>query len=297
MVTINPKNEKIQVLHNHILGSVGPRPIAFVSTVDKNGKPNLSPFSFFNAFSANPPILIFSSARRVRDNTIKHTLENVHETSEVVVNTVTYDMVYQASLTSTEYPKGINEFVKAGFTAIPSEMVKPFRVKESPVQMECKVNKIIELGTEKGAGNLIICEILLMHIDEKVFGENGIIDPHKIGLVARMGGNWYCHAHGNALFEVEKPLTTLGIGVDKIPQNIRNSDILTGNNLGQLGNVESLPGEKEISEYRKEKVVDNLFEKFPDNKVSLNKHLHLLAKDLLSKGKVLEAWKALLLNQ
>jgi len=205
MLKIDPKSTSLLKLQGYILGAVAPRPIAFASTIDKKGNPNLSPFSFFNAFSANPPVCIFSPSRRARDNTTKHTFENVKEVGEVVINAVNYDLVHQASLTSTEYPKGVNEFIKAGLTPVPSEIVKPFRVKESPVQMECRVRDIIELGNEGGAGNLVICEILLIHISEDVLDEKGNIDPQKIDLVSRMGGNWYCRASGDALFEVEKP--------------------------------------------------------------------------------------------
>jgi len=262
---------------------VGPRPIALASTLDSKGNPNLSPFSFFNAFSAKPPILVFSPARRVRDNTTKHTLENAQETNEVVINVVTYDMVQQTSLSSTEYPKEINEFTKAGFTQIDSELVKPFRVKESPVHFECKVNEIIALGDEGGAGNLIVCEILLIHINENILNEQQKIDPHKIDLVSRMGGNWYCRANGN-LFEVEKPISTLGIGIDQIPDHIRNSSVLTGNDLGQLGNIEQLPTEDEVAAFQNDPLLNNIEKE----------QLHQLAKDLLAKGNVEDAWKVLL---
>ncbi|MEY2923400.1 MAG: hypothetical protein RL108_2026, partial [Bacteroidota bacterium] len=215
MVTINPKDIGTVKLQGYLQSAIAPRPIAFASTVDKNGKPNLSPFSFFNVFSANPPILVFSPARRVRDNSIKHTLINCQETKQVVINVVNYDIVQQMSLSSTEYGDGVNEFVKAGLTALPSEVVKPYRVGESPVQMECVVNEIISLGTEGGAGNLIICEVVRIHINEAVLDPNGMIDPAKIDLVSRLGGNWYSRAN-QGLFEVEKPLATLGIGVDAI---------------------------------------------------------------------------------
>ncbi|PCH68796.1 MAG: flavin reductase [Bacteroidetes bacterium] len=283
MLTVNPKEEKTANLHAHILGAVGPRPIALASTLDSKGNPNLSPFSFFNAFSAKPPILVFSPARRVRDNTTKHTLENAQETNEVVINVVTYDMVQQTSLSSTEYPKEINEFTKAGFTQIDSELVKPFRVKESPVHFECKVNEIIALGDEGGAGNLIVCEILLIHINENILNEQQKIDPHKIDLVSRMGGNWYCRANGN-LFEVEKPISTLGIGIDQIPDHIRNSSVLTGNDLGQLGNIEQLPTEDEVAAFQNDPLLNNIEKE----------QLHQLAKDLLAKGNVEDAWKVLL---
>lgn len=240
MITIDPKEIPTPKLHGYLLGAVSPRPICFASTVDKEGLVNLSPYSFFNVFSANPPIMIFSPARRVRDNTTKHTLENVQETREVVINIVSYEMVQQMSLSSTEYPKEVNEFVKAGFTEIASEVVKPPRVKEAPVQFECKVKEIVPLGSEGGAGNLVICEVLKLHLDENILDENGRIDPLKIDTVARMGGNWYSRAK-SGLFEVEKPLRTLGIGVDALPEGIRFSKVLSGNDLGMLANVEQLP--------------------------------------------------------
>lgn len=293
MKTIDPKNTPTATIHSQLLAAVAPRPIAFASTIDKNGNVNLSPYSFFNVFSAKPPIAIFSPARRVRDNTIKHTLENAYETKEVVINMVNYSMVQQMSLASTEYPKGVNEFIKAGFTELPSVMVKPPRVKESPVQLECKVKDIMELGNEPGAGNLIICEILLIHINENVLGENGLIDQHKIDLVARLGYNWYCRASGNSLFEVPKPLSSLGIGVDTMPEHIRKSKYLTGNDLGMLGNVEQLPDETSVNEFKLLELSD-LFIAHQDNPVELEKLLAETAKSYLEKGMVEEAWKTLL---
>src|SRR5690606_9637232 len=223
MISIETGSIPVPRLHAYLLGAVGPRPIALASTIDAQGRPNLAPFSFFNIFSANPPVLIFSPARRGRDNTTKHTYHNVKNLKEVVINVVNFDMVQQTSLASTEYAEGVNEFEKAGFTALASDMVAPFRVKESPVHFECKVREVIELGQEGGAGNLVICEVLKMHIKESVLDENGIIDQQKIDTVGRMGGDFYCRASGSALFEVAKPLRTLGIGVDQIPDDIRNS--------------------------------------------------------------------------
>jgi flavin reductase (DIM6/NTAB) family NADH-FMN oxidoreductase RutF len=246
---INPQTTPPQEFHRLLLGSIAPRPIAFASTVDKNGTPNLSPFSFFNAFGVNPTTLIFSPSRRGRDNTTKHTYENLKEVPEVVINMVTYDMVQQMSLASTEYPKGVNEFVKAGFTTIASEKVKPMRVKESPVQFECKVREIIETGDGPGAGNLIICEILLAHIDDAVLDSNQLIDPDKIDLVGRMGGDWYVRTSGDAKLMVPKPLTSRGIGIDMLPEKIRFNKYLTGNDLGQLGNLEKLTAEDELKSY------------------------------------------------
>ncbi|WP_353084191.1 flavin reductase family protein [Flavobacterium sp.] len=288
MVTINPKDIGTVKLQGYLQSAIGPRPIAFASTVDKNGKPNLSPFSFFNVFSANPPILVFSPARRVRDNSIKHTLVNCEATKQVVINVVNYDIVQQMSLSSTEYADGVNEFDKAGLTALPSDVVKPYRVAQSPVQMECVVNQIIPLGTEGGAGNLIICEVVRIHIDEAVLDANGIIDPAKIDLVSRLGGNWYSRAN-KGLFEVEKPLATLGIGVDEIPDFIIESGVFNGNDLGKLGNVEALPSEEEITIFVKQNFeikavlsADDEVKKFK------------LAKEYLDKNESLTAWKVLL---
>jgi len=288
MISIEPKEISTAKLQGYLQGSVGPRPIAFASTVDENGNPNLSPFSFFNLFSANPPILVFSPSRRVRDNTIKHTLINARATGEVVINVVNYDMVQQTSLSSTEYADGVNEFVKSGFTAIPSDLVKPFRVKESPVQFECKIQQIISLGTEGGAGNLIICEVIKMHIDESVLDENGGIDQHKIDLVSRLGGNWYSRSN-EGLFEVEKPLTTLGIGVDAIPKFVRESSVFDGNDLGKLGNVEALPTTEEVAIFVKENfAVKGVLSSDDQEKV------HLKAKEYLDNNEVISAWKMLL---
>lgn len=293
MIEINPKEVPVPKLHQYLLGAVGPRPIAFVSTVNKEGNKNLSPFSFFNVFSANPPIAIFSPARGGKTNTTKDTYNNIKEVPECVINVVTYPIVAQMSLTSSPYPSDIDEFVKGGFTPLSSSFVKPFRVKEAPVQMECNVNQVIELGTQGGAGNLMICEILLMHIDESVLDDNGLIDQHKIDLVARMGGNWYCRADKNSMFEIEKPLMSCGIGIDQIPENIRNSTVLTGNNLGQLGNVEEIPNETDVNEYKLIELSD-LFQQYENNYGELEYQLHLRAKNLLNENKVKEAWLTLL---
>jgi flavin reductase (DIM6/NTAB) family NADH-FMN oxidoreductase RutF len=288
MITIDPKSIETARLQGYLQSSVGPRPIAFASTIDTKGNPNLSPFSFFNVFSANPPILIFSPARRVRDNSIKHTLINAESTGEVVINVVNYDMVHQTSLASTEYAEGVNEFLKSGFTSIPSEVVKPFRVKESPVQFECKVIQIIPLGTEGGAGNLILCEVVRIHIDERILDENGAIDQYKIDLVSRLGGNWYSRSN-QGLFEVPKPLTTLGIGVDAIPDFIRESNVFDGNDLGMLGNIEALPTLEEVSIFVKQNfAVKGVLSSDDQEKV------HTEAKKYLNEKDVLSAWKVLL---
>ena len=281
---IDPKEVSMGKLHNYMLGSVGPRPIAFASTVDKDGNRNLSPFSFFNVFSANPPIAIFSPAKSGRTNTQKDTYNNIKETMEVVINIVNHDIVQQMSLSSTAYASDVDEFVKSGLTPVESEMVKPFRVKESPVQMECIVREVIELGNEGGSGNLIISEIKLMHIDDKVLGEDGTIDQYKIDLVGRMGGNYYVRANGNALFEVPKPIQQKGIGVDQLPEKIRLSNILTGNDLGMLGNVESMPSAEEVAEYSRSGASYASWEE-QQNK----------AHNLLQQAKIEEAWKVLML--
>ncbi len=296
MKTISPKDVSVPEFHQILLGAVAPRPIAFASTVDAQGNVNVSPFSFYNAFGANPPLLIFSPARRGRDNTTKHTFENVREVPEVVINAVNYSMVHQVSLASTEYDKGVNEFVKAGFTEVPSTLVKPPRVAESPVSFECKVIQIIETGTEGGAGNLIICEVLLAHINEAVLNEKGGIDVQKIDLVARLGGDWYCRANGNALFEVEKPLVRKGIGIDTMPEAIRLSRILTGNDLGKLGNVETLPTPEDLANFQgsdafkevMQEAQKMLYEPLSENL------LHKLAQKYLDQNQVDLAWKILL---
>ncbi len=293
MLTINPSDVSVAKLHGYLLGSVGPRPIAFASTVDVDGRPNLSPYSFFNVFSANPPIAIFSPARRVRDNTTKHTLANCKATGEVVINIVSYSMVQQMSLSSTEYAEGVDEFEKAGFNKLASEAVKPYRVAEAPVQLECKVKEVVPMGTEGGAGNLIISEVVRVHVNENVLDADGRIDPHKIDLVGRMGGNWYVRASGDAIFEVQKPLSTLGIGVDKLPEDVRNSRVLTGNNLGMLGNVESMPNETDVNEYKLIELSE-LFQDFDDDMAELERQLHVRAQGLLDDGNVEEAWKTLL---
>jgi flavin reductase (DIM6/NTAB) family NADH-FMN oxidoreductase RutF len=270
---------------------VAPRPICFASTIDKAGNVNLSPFSFFNLFSSNPPIVIFSPSRRVRDNTTKHTLQNVLEVPEVVVNIVTYDMVHQASLSSCEYPKEVNEFSKAGFTEEPATLIRPPMVKESKVKMECKVIEVKPLGTEGGAGNLVICEVLRMHIDDSLLDENKKIDQRKIHHVARLGGDWYCKVDVSNLFHVPKPNTELGIGIDALPESIRNSKILSGNNLGQLANVKEMPVIEPSFDDAHLKSIIQYYSVNPDE---MEKELHAYAKKLLDENKVNEAWQVLL---
>ena len=278
-------------VQNYLHYVIAPRPICFASTIDTSGNVNLSPFSFFNLFSTNPPVLVFSASRRVRDSTTKHTLQNVLEVPEVVVNIVSYDMIQQTSLTSCEFSKGEDEFIKAGFNKLPSTLIKPPRVKESIAQLECKVIEVKSLGENGGAGNLIIAEILLMHLDEKILTEAGKIDQRRLDLVARLGGNWYTRANASTIFEVEKPNTRLGIGVDVLPESIRQSTILTGNNLGQLGNVHELPFVDPAFEDDKLKNIIQYYSISPDE---MEKELHLYAKELLDAGKVSEAWQVLL---
>lgn len=295
MKTINPKETKTAEVHALLLGAIAPRPIAFASTMDEEGNVNLSPFSFFNVFSAKPPIVVFSPARRVRDNTSKHTLENVINTKEVVINICNYDIVEQMSLASTEYDKGINEFIKSGLTPESSVMVKPPRVKEAPVAMECRVNEVISLGPEGGAGNLVICEVLLMHVSEDILDEQGKIDPYKLDAVARMGGDYYLRANGDAIFELPKPIRNQGIGVDQLPEHIRNSKILTGNNLARLGNTEVIPAAEEVEAFKNDPLVSYTLNKYGNDKSQLREELEKLGKKLLEDNQVQEAWKVLLL--
>lgn len=284
MLSIDPKQVSVAKFHGLMLGAVGPRPIAFASTVDGDGRPNLSPFSFFNVFSANPPILIFSPARRVRDNTVKHTLLNVKAVGEVVINIVNFELVQQASLSSTEYPEGVNEFEKAGLTMLPSEIVKPFRVAESPVQFECRVREVVSLGEEGGAGNLVVAEVVKMHLDKNLLDQEGKIDQTRIDLVARMGGNWYTRAK-MGMFEVPKPLSTIGIGVDGLPVEIRQSRVLTGNDLGILGNTEQLPEAEQVEAF---------IEDHPDIVALDVESRHRLAKKYIEENNPGEAWKILM---
>ena len=293
MKHLDPKDLSIPELHSYLVGAVGPRPVAFASTIDAEGRPNLSPFSFFNVFGANPPLLIFSPARRGRDNTTKHSYHNVKAVPEVVINVVTYAMVQQTSLASTEYPEGVNEFVKAGFTPIASEVVRPFRVKESPVQFECIVQQVIETGAGGGAGNLVLCEVVRIHMDEGVLDERGKIDQRRIDLVGRMGGHFYCRAHGDALFELAQPSTQLGVGVDTLPRSVRESHILTGNELGQLGGILRVPDETRVNEYKLTELSE-LFITLQDHPPALEEALHRRAQELLANSHVEEAWMTLL---
>jgi len=273
--------------------AIAPRPICFASTIDKQGNVNLSPFSFFNLFSSNPPIVIFSPARRGRDNTTKHTLENVLEVPECVINIVDYAMVQQMSLSSCEFPKGMNEFVKAGFTEQPSTRVQPPMVKEAKIKLECKINEVKSLGENGGAGQLVIAEVLCMHVDESILGDDGKIDQQKLELVARLGGDWYCKVDRTNLFKVPKPNTQLGIGVDQLPDSIRNSTILTGNHLGMLGNVHAMP---DIDASFSDDRVKNIFQYYSVSPAEMETELHKYAAELLNIGNIEKAWQVLLCN-
>ena len=274
-----------------LLHAIAPRPICFASTIDKNGVVNLSPFSFFNIFSYNPPIVIFSPSRRGRDNTTKHTLQNVLEVPECVINIVDYDMVQQTSLASCEFQKGVDEFVKAGFTKETATIVKPPMIKEAKIKLECKVNEIKSLGKEGGAGQLVIAEILCMHVDECILGDDGKIDQRKLHLVARLGGDWYCKVDESNLFKVNKPNTQIAIGVDALPEGIRLSQLLTGNHLGLLGNVPNMP---EINPAFSDDRLKNIIQYYSINPAEMEKELHRYAAELLNAGKIQEAWQILL---
>ncbi|TXK37094.1 flavin reductase family protein [Pontibacter qinzhouensis] len=295
--TINLQETPSSEVYSLLSGAVAPRPVAFASTTDAAGNVNLSPFSFFNLFSSNPPILVFSPLSRIRDNSSKHTLDNVKATKEVVIHIANYELVEQMSLASTEYDTRVNEFVKAGLTAVPAVMVKPPRVAEAPVAIECKVNDIISLGTEGGAGNLVICEVLLIHVQEEVLDEKGRIDPYKLDAVARMGGDYYIRANGNNIFVLPKPSRHKGMGIDQLPGFIRNSSRLTGNNLARLANLPAPPSLTEADEFRKEPIVAYTISKYSSQPEKLAQELEKLAQKLLEDNQVQAAWKVLLLMQ
>lgn len=295
MLTIKCADLTPMQLQNYLQYAIAPRPICFASTIDAEGNVNLSPFSFFNLFGTNPPMCVFSPARRVRDNTTKHTLENVLQVKQCVINIVNYPMVQQMSLASTEYGKGVNEFEKAGFSMLESHLVKPPRVAEAPVQLECEITEVIPLGDKNGAGNLVIAEIKLIHIKEEILDEEGKIDQQKIDLVARLGGDWYCRVTEANLFKVAKPLTTLGIGVDALPVSVRYSKVLTGNDLGMLGNVEHLPTAEEIDDIQWNANVKDILDATIGDATNRERELHELAHQLLATGNVVDALKVVLL--
>lgn len=291
MLSLDLKTLKPSEVQNYLQHAIAPRPICFASTIDKAGNINLSPFSFFNLFSSNPPVVIFSPSRRVRDNTTKHTLQNVLDVPEVVINIVDFGMVQQVSLSSCEFPKNVNEFEKAGFTMQPALRITPPMVKESKIKLECKVLEVKPLGTEGGAGNLIICEVLCMHIDESILNEHKMIDQTKLHHVARLGGDWYCKIDAGNLFKVAKPNTELGIGIDVLPESIRTSRILTGNNLGQLANVKEIPA---VDPAYHDVKLRNIIQYYAINPNDMDIELHRYASELLEVGKVNEAWQVLL---
>ncbi|HBH07121.1 MAG TPA: flavin reductase [Flavobacteriales bacterium] len=290
---IDPKLSTTAQVIGTLQSAVAPRPIALASTIDSKGRVNLSPYSFFNVFSANPPILIFSPSRRVRGNTTKHTLQNVLETGEVVINAVSGEIVQQISLSSSDYDKGVNEFAKSGLTELPSKLISPPRCAESPVQMECKVLDVISLGKKGGAGNLVICEVIYLHVNKSVLNEDGRIDQEKIDLIGRMGGAWYNTTRTESLFQVAKPTVPVGMGFDQLPKEILESQILSGNDLAQLANCPEMPNESEVNEYKLLDISD-IHLNFQDNPIELKTALHRHAKALLAEKKVDEAWKALL---
>jgi len=294
MLRLDPTKLRTAEIQQYMQAAVAPRPICFASTIDKGGNVNLSPFSFFNMVSSNPPVCIFSPSRRVRNNTTKHTLENILEVPECVINVVNFEMVQQTSLASTEYPRGTNEFIKAGFTELTSEIVRPPRVAESPVQLECLVTQVIPLGEQPGAGNLVLAEVKLIHISEDILDEMGKIDQTKIDLVARLGGDWYCRVTKDNLFRVAKPNANIGIGVDALPFSIRSSKVLSKNHLGQLGNVVALPDSKSIEEYlRQDPELQQMLLNRHDP-VKYRERLHRRASRLLDRGFVNEAWMVLI---
>ena len=293
MLSIDLSEIGVSKAHHYLLSAVGPRPICFASTIDEKGRSNLAPFSFFNVFSSNPPIAVFSPSRSGRTGQHKDTFNNVQKVKQVVINLVNYKMVEQMSLASSPYSPETDEFVKSGLTPLKSELIKPFRVKEAPVQMECEVIEIKELGQSGGAGNLVICKILKMHIAEELLNDEKMIDQEKIDLVARMGGDWYCRTDSNSMFEIKKPISTKGIGFDQIPKEILNSTILSGNDLGKLGGIEALPDETDVNEFRLIELSE-LFLEFEDNAKALEIALHKKAKYFLSKNQLEAAWKTLL---
>ena len=293
MLSIDLIEMGIPKAHHYLLSAVGPRPICFASTLDKKGNPNLAPFSFFNVFSSNPPIAVFSPSRSGRTGKHKDTFNNIEEINEVVINLVDFKMVEQMSLTSSPYEPKVNEFIKSGFTPIKSELIKPFRVKEAPIQMECKVIEVKKLGDNNGAGNLVICKILKMHISEDILDNNQMIDQEKIDLVARMGGDWYCRTDKRSMFKITKPITSKGIGFDQIPDEILNSKILSGNDLGKLGGIEILPDETEVNDFKLVELSE-LFISLEDDANALEIALHKKAQEFLAKNELEAAWKTLL---
>jgi flavin reductase (DIM6/NTAB) family NADH-FMN oxidoreductase RutF len=290
-MTIDMNNLSLVLQQRYLQHAIAPRPICFASTIDQKGDVNLSPFSFFNLFSINPPIVIFSPLMKMRDNSTKHTLDNVREVPEVVINIVDYNMVQQVSLASCEFPKGTNEFIKAGFTSEPATIIQPPMVKESKIKLECRVNEIREMGTGGGAGNLVLCQVVRMHIDDAILDENNMIDQQKLNLVARLGGDWYCEVNNSNLFKISKPGTLIGVGIDHLPQSIKQSRILTGNNLAQLANVSELPV---IQPSFSDDKLKNIIQYYSINPDEMESEIHLYAKELLDSDQLSAAWQVLL---
>ena len=297
MKMIDPQELTASEFYQYMVEAVVPRPIAFASTMDKEGRVNLSPYSFFNAFSASPPVLVFAPVNRMRDNTRKHTLDNVQAQGEVVINIVNYAVAEQMSLASTEYEQGVNEFMKAGLTAAPSVRVKPPRVAECPVAFECRVQQVVPLGRGGGAGHLVICEILLAHVQETVMNEQGRIDPHLLDAIGRMGGNLYCRASGEALFEITRPVREQGIGVDRLPTDIRESRVLTGSDLARLANVRAIPDARVWQQYANDPVIVSVWEAYAHSPDALRQKLHETAQAFLQRGEINKAWTALLIDK
>ena len=296
ITTISPNELSQPELHNLLLTAVAPRPICFASTIDQQGQVNLSPFSFFNVFSSNPPVMVFSPARSGRDKSLKHTLQNIYEVKEVVINIVNHPIVEQMSLSSSAYDKGVNEFVKAGLTEVPSDKIAPPRVGEAPVAFECTVDQVIELGDNGGAGNLVIAKVVMIHVNNDYLDEQGKLDTRKLELVARMGGSWYCRANGDALFEIPKPTRTKGIGVDSLPEHIRNSTVLTGNDLGRLGTAASLPNQDEVAQCMKSAEVNAILEG-AQSEADKQINIQQLAKQTLADGELHKALSILMTLQ
>ena len=293
---IDPKELTPSKLHDHLLSAVAPRPIAFVSTVDNEGNVNLSPFSFFNVFGSNPPIMIFSPARSGRTGATKNTHDNVKEIPECVVNIAHYDMLYQMNLAAGMYPKGTNEFAKSGLTPVASETVKPPRVGESFASFECKVINVIETGEHGGAGNLIVCEVLMIHIADSVLDSDGSIDPLKMNYIARMGKQNWCRVGVENMFTMPgfKMANELGMGFDLLPEGIRKSKYLSGNDLAQLAASDKIPTEKELFEMRDVAEVQIVVNKYGHDFDLFEKEMHLLAKQEIYQHNVWLAWKMLM---
>ncbi len=292
MRVITPGEVETKDLHQFILGAVAPRPIAFVSTIDDDGIPNIAPYSFFNAFSSNPPVLVFSSNRRVADNTTKDTLHNVELNQELVVNVVNYEIVHQMALASISYPSDIDEFAKSGLTPIPADLVKPFRIKESPAHFECKVSEIITLGNHGGAGHLIICNVLRMHVCESVIDDKNRINPHKMDLVGRMGRSHYVRAQGEAVFDLYQSVMKPALGFDSLPKHILNSNVLSGSDIAKMAGLYKFPDVNELADLMKNNHdLKSVFSSAESSDNILIDNLHRLVKNTIDDGRIEEAFQ------